>query len=142
VVYQNPLTQIPLTSEKVETKYSIIVRQYALTQEAYNFYQNIKKNTEQLGSIFDAQPSQLSGNIHNVTNPNEPVVGYVTVSTVQSKRIFIAHESLPGDIQPIYPYDFENDTALYRDNLDTNQGQLTLRNPPIEYMPASPAFTP
>jgi hypothetical protein len=142
VVYQSPLIQIPLTSEKVETKYSIIVRQYALTPDAYMFYQNLKKNSEQLGSIFDAQPSQLSGNIHNVTNPVEPVVGYITVSTVQSKRIFIAHEALPGDVQPIYPYDCENDSALYKDKLGTNQVQNTLINPPIDYIPTSAITAP
>lgn len=138
IVYQSLLTQMPLTSEKVETKYSILVRQYALTPDAYAFYQNIKKNTEQLGSIFDAQPSQLSGNIHSVSNPNEPVIGYITVSNIQSKRIFIAHEALPGDVQPVYPYDCEQDSAYYsQPKTGVNQVQNTLVNPPIDYIPTS-----
>jgi hypothetical protein len=112
IVYQNSVVQIPLSSEKVETRYSILLRQYALTQEAFQYYQALKKNTEQLGSIFDAQPSELTGNIHCTTDPGEPVLGYVAACNIQSKRIFISHSDLPGDVQTIYPYDCEVDTAM------------------------------
>ena len=140
VVYQNPLTQIPLTSEKVENKYSILVREYALTQDAFNFYQQLSNNTEQLGSIFDAQPSQLTGNIHCLSNPGEPVLGYVTATNVQTKRIYIISSQLPGDIPPTYPYDCTQDTALYKDKLGNNQVQNTLINPPIDYLPTSAIY--
>ncbi|MBS1521352.1 MAG: DUF4249 domain-containing protein [Bacteroidetes bacterium] len=137
VVYQGPLASIALSSEKMESKYSILVRQYALTQDAYNFYQNMKKNTEQLGSIFDAQPSEISGNIHNTANPAEPVVGYISATNVQSKRIFIKHADLPGNVLPIYPYTCEQDTALYKDKTGTNVVQNVLINPPIDYFATS-----
>ena len=137
VVYQNILTQMPLTSEKLESKYSILLRQYAVTKQAFEFYQNLKKNTEQLGSIFDAQPSEISGNIHNTANPAEPVVGYVSITNIQSKRVFIAHDALPGNVLPIYPYTCEQDTALYRDKTGTNQVQNALINPPIDYFATS-----
>ena len=113
VIYQQPLTQIASTSEKIEARYSIIVKEYALSTEAYNFWQNLKKNTEQLGSIFDALPSEVPGNIHCVTSPSEPVVGYVSVSTIQQKRIFISQAQLPQTWVPTYPYQCELDTLLY-----------------------------
>jgi hypothetical protein len=141
VVFQNPLTQMALTSEKAERRYSILVKQYALTPDAFNFYQNLEKNSEQLGSIFDAQPSQLSGNIHSESNPQEPVIGYVTVSNVQIKRIYINHNDLPGDIQPIYPYDCSIDTAYYSaPKTMENQVQNTLINRPIDFIPVSPIY--
>ena len=111
VIYQSPLTFIPSTSEKIEDKYSILVRQYALTPEAYAFYTNMKQNTENLGSIFDAQPSSTPGNIHCTTNAAEPVIGYVSVSTVSEKRIFIAYDQLPRWIAD-YPYQCEQDTMM------------------------------
>jgi hypothetical protein len=135
LVYQSPLTHIPLTSEKLETRYSVLVKQYAVTQEAFNFYQNIKKNTEQLGSIFDAQPTQISGNIHNVSNPKEPVVGYFSVTNVQTKRIYIDHNSLPGDVGTIYPYDCVQDSALFMNKQGFNDAQNILVNPPVNYIP-------
>jgi hypothetical protein len=113
IVYQSPLIQIPLTSERVETEYSILVKQYAVTKEAFTFYQNIQRTSEQLGDIFSSQPTEISGNIHCLTNPAEPVVGYITVGTVQSKRIFVYHDDLPGNVQPNYPYDCQQDTALF-----------------------------
>ncbi|HEY4323213.1 MAG TPA: DUF4249 domain-containing protein [Mucilaginibacter sp.] len=137
VVYQSPLTNIPLTSEKVESKYSILVRQYALPAEAYQFYQNIEKNTEQLGSIFDAQPSQLKGNIHSLANPAEPVIGYLTVTNVQSKRIFIPTSDLTTQILTIYPYDCVQDTAAYHNSLGVNTVRLMLLSQPITNIPTA-----
>jgi hypothetical protein len=104
VIYQAPITQVLSTSEKLETKYSILLHEYGLSSDAYNFWTNIKKNTEQLGSIFDAQPSSIAGNIHNVANPAEPVIGYVSATLVQSKRIFILRDKLPNTWKTTYPY--------------------------------------
>jgi hypothetical protein len=104
VITNNPIISIASTSEKIGLEYSILVRQYALTAEAFNFYTNLKKNTEQLGSIFDAQPSQISGNIHSVANPLEPVIGYISVGSITSQRIFIYKRVLPawGTPPPFY----------------------------------------
>lgn len=110
IIYQNPITFIPSTSEKVGNEYSILLRQYALTADAYNFWIALKKNTEQLGSIFDAQPTQLVGNLHCITNPSEPVIGYLSVCKVASKRLVISNIKLPA-WAPVYPYSCEEDTV-------------------------------
>ncbi|WPU94666.1 DUF4249 domain-containing protein [Mucilaginibacter sabulilitoris] len=105
VIYQGPITTIPRDAEKISVRYSILLKQYALTKEGYQFWENMKKNTEQLGSIFDAQPTQLQGNIHCISNPAEPVIGYVSVTNTQSKRIFIDNSQIPDDWLVKYPYD-------------------------------------
>ena len=112
VIYLNPIAFIPGDSEKLMAKYSVVVKQYALTKEAFDFWQTLKKNTESLGSIFDAQPSQLTGNIKNVNNPEEPVLGYISAGIVQQKRIFIAKAELPN-WKTKYPYTCIADTVLY-----------------------------
>jgi hypothetical protein len=89
VIFEQPVTFIPLGNEKIGVEYSILVKQYALSKEAFNYWQTLQKNTEQTGSLFDPQPSQLTGNIHNTHNSNEPVLGYVSISAEQEKRIFI-----------------------------------------------------
>ena len=99
VIYQFPLTQIPYnSSDKLIDRYSILVKQYALTRDWYEWNQKIKKNTEQLGSIFDAQPSETAGNIHCVTDPTETVVGFVGCTTETEKRIFIDRTEIPRGI--------------------------------------------
>ena len=104
VISNQPVTFVNSTSEKLGSKYSIIVRQYALTSDAFKFWTNLKTITEQLGSIFDAQPTQINGNIHSVTNPSEPVIGYLSAGSTSSKRIFITNQQLPAwAMTPAYP---------------------------------------
>jgi hypothetical protein len=101
VIQNYPVTQVPKDSEKILHRYTIILREYALTADAYEFWQNMKKNTQQIGTIFDAQPSEISGNIHCISNPSLPVLGYLSVSTVSQKRIFIDRSQLP--VWPVPP---------------------------------------
>jgi hypothetical protein len=89
VVYRTPVKFIPPNDIRTSVLYSILVRQYSLTADGYNFLRLMQQNTESLGSIFDAQPSQLTGNIHSLSNPAEQVIGYVSAGTVQSQRMFI-----------------------------------------------------
>jgi Domain of unknown function (DUF4249) len=84
-----PLAAIPRASIKLSVLYSILVKQYSLTPEAYAFLEIMKKNTEQTGSVFDAQPSALKGNIYNPKDLDEPVIGYFSICPIQEKRLFI-----------------------------------------------------
>jgi hypothetical protein len=95
VIYEFPLLQIPLNSQPLSVEYSILVKQYALTQDGYNFLGLMQSNTESLGSIFDVQPSEIIGNIHCINNPAEQVIGYISAGTVQQQRIFIKHNQVP-----------------------------------------------
>jgi Domain of unknown function (DUF4249) len=94
VIYKQPINFVVPSSGKISHGYSVLVRQYALTADAFNYWQILQKNTEQLGSIFDAQPSSLTGNIHNAANAAEPVIGYVSASSVTTKRIYVDPTSL------------------------------------------------
>ncbi|HEY2649360.1 MAG TPA: DUF4249 domain-containing protein [Puia sp.] len=81
-------------TEKLDIEYSILAKQYSLTSDQYDYWTNLKKNTEQLGTLFDAQPSQLNSNIHRLDNPSETVLGYLCASSTTRKRIFINRASL------------------------------------------------
>lgn len=89
-----PVRFIDRGAIELSVLYSIKVNQYSLSSEGYEFFTRMKKNTEQLGSIFDAQPSEITGNVKCISNPGELVIGYVEVSTLESKRIFINNDSL------------------------------------------------
>ncbi|HTN22042.1 MAG TPA: DUF4249 domain-containing protein [Pelobium sp.] len=91
-----PLNYIPGNSEKIAFLYSILVNQYGLTQEAYQYLENLKKNTENIGTIFDSQPSELKGNITCTSNPDELVLGWVNLGTVSEKRLFISAHDKPS----------------------------------------------
>lgn len=95
VVSNYPLVLIPQGSVKLGRRYSILVKQYALSQDEYAYYEALRKNTENIGSLFDPLPTQLTSNIHCVTNPTEPVIGFIGAHSETQKRIFVGREELP-----------------------------------------------
>lgn len=89
-----PIRYIEPKAGELSVLYYIEVRQYALSHEAYLFKQKLKKNTEQLGTIFDPQPSELGGNVHCITNPAEQVIGFVDVTQEQVAKLFIRNNEV------------------------------------------------
>jgi len=90
-----------------------LVKQYALSAAGYNYFEQLRQNTEELGGIFDPQPSQLTGNVHCTTDVTIPAIGYVTAGTIQQKRVYINNTQLPNTWLTTYPYSCDQDTALY-----------------------------
>jgi hypothetical protein len=140
ISYQFPLIFIEGTSERISVRYSILVNQTVLTKDAYVFWENLKKSTESLGSIFDVQPSQLIGNIHNVTDPTEPVIGYISAGTTQSKRIYINKRDLPVSFVTKYPYSCRVDTAKSPGDIATYVISLTAGTTPLHPNPDGPGY--
>jgi hypothetical protein len=93
------ITFIPVLSPKTRLHYSVLVRQYALSKEAFEYWQQLSINTESLGGLFDPQPSQLRGNIINVNDKDEPVIGYFDGGSISEKRLFIRYTELPEYLQ-------------------------------------------
>ncbi|MBX0292675.1 DUF4249 domain-containing protein [Hymenobacter sp. HSC-4F20] len=88
---------IPASSGRLQSLYSLRVRQYALSAEEFDYWEAVKKNTENIGTLFDPLPSQVQGNVHSLTDPDEPVLGFVGATTEVSQRLFINRHSLPPD---------------------------------------------
>ena len=99
-ISQAPLTTIPQNDQRLSVRYSILVSQSLLTLPAYQYWLILQKNTQNLGTLFDPQPSQLSGNYHCLTNPSEPVIGYLSAGTIQQQRLFIPGLQPPDTATP------------------------------------------
>lgn len=84
-----PLLSVPQDSWKISVLYSVNVKQYSPSPRGYEFLQRMKRNTENLGTLFDAQPSQLESNIRCVQDPSETIIGYADIAEMVEKRIFI-----------------------------------------------------
>jgi Domain of unknown function (DUF4249) len=96
VISQAPINKIYQNDPRLDIKYSILVKQYAIDSSAYDYWKLVQNQSESLGGLFDIQPAQLMGNIHNLKVPAEPVYGFVSASGVQQQRIFISNQNLPG----------------------------------------------
>ncbi|WP_295123599.1 DUF4249 domain-containing protein [uncultured Chitinophaga sp.] len=96
IVKDKQITRVPNGSWKMGVKYTILVRQYTMAKEALDYWQMMQRNSESLGSIFDPQPSESRGNITCLSRPDEMVIGYVSVGSVQEHRLWISRSELPG----------------------------------------------
>lgn len=128
IVNEQPLVFIPLADEKLAVRYSILVKQYALDASSYSFYELLKKNTEDIGSFFGPQPSEIKGNLHCTTNPDEFVVGYVTASMVSTKRIFIT----AAEVQ--WPFSTDCEETRVPNRNDSIQKAISLGLMPVYYL--------
>lgn len=84
-----PLNFVSTETKKLSIKYSLLVRQLSVTKEAYEFWNNVGLIEEGQGALFATQPYQVRGNVKNVDDDNEPVLGYFITAGMTEKRIFI-----------------------------------------------------
>lgn len=99
------LTTIPWRSPKMLIRYSILVEQRTIDLQAFEYWQLLKKNTEQLGTIFDPMPFLPLTNIRCVSSPGKIVLGYFNSSEVTQKRIFIRGQDLNFPTTPVTGYE-------------------------------------
>ncbi len=80
---------------KLQRRYSLLVRQYALSERAYTFWENVQDQQENSGSVFAPPPSPIPGNMYNVNDDTELVLGYFQASSVAEKRVFVNRAEIP-----------------------------------------------
>jgi hypothetical protein len=98
IVNDFPLAFVPAGSVKLWRLYSIEVEQRAIDEQAYTYWLNLQKTTEDLGGLFDPLPSEVTGNVRNVANGFEKVLGYFSGGEIQKKRLFIKRDDLPAEV--------------------------------------------
>jgi hypothetical protein len=85
-------------------RYSILVKQYVQTPEAFSYYETLKGLSQTSDNIFsEDQPGYLAGNIFSLDNSNEHIAGFFEVATVDQKRLFLSYDDFfPGEEIPPY----------------------------------------
>ena len=89
VVFQKTITEIPTGDERIMERYSILVSQKGLASKDVPFWEILKKNTEDIGSIFSPLPSLIGGNMKSLDAAKNPVIGQVSLGVIRQKRIYI-----------------------------------------------------
>lgn len=117
VISQFPVNYVSSQTDRLRSQYSINVRQYALSEESYNYWIELQKVTETLGTLFDPQPATVFSNIRNVNNDTEVVLGYFDASSVKEKRIFVTRADFPFIRVPNY-YAMCEDSIVSRGMLE------------------------
>jgi len=97
----------------ISHRYSILVKQYVLSREAYTFYEKLLDFSESESLFSQSQPGFISGNIFPEDGGNDRVVGIFEVSSVSEKRAFFNYsdffpeEDLPSFVDKCRPIVFE-----------------------------------
>ena len=77
---------------KISYIYAVTVEQRAISEDAYSYWVTVIQNDDGVGGLFSPQPSEMRGNITCDSNPDKPVLGYISASTVTSKRAFFRNK--------------------------------------------------
>jgi hypothetical protein len=95
---KQPLHFVSEETKRLQIKYSLLVKQYSLSDQAYDYWLQVQKQNQETGGIYETQPDRIPGNIHNANDADQEVLGYFNVSSVTEKRIFV-----DGVRELIYP---------------------------------------
>jgi hypothetical protein len=92
-------------SDRLTIQYSILIKQYSISEKEYDFWDNLKRLNLQGGDIFAAQPYSVTSNISCVNKSSEPVLGYFRVSSVRQKRVNLSFAEITNLDLPLYHSD-------------------------------------
>ncbi|MCB0805970.1 MAG: DUF4249 domain-containing protein [Bacteroidales bacterium] len=115
-----PLHYIQFDNRIFSKKYSLLVRQLTISDAALEFWEDVKEQNTEGGSLYTHLPYQIRGNVHNIKDNTEPVLGYFHTAGIDSLRIFV---NRPPPIVPMYysncmlqQLDYEEYGMMFRTN--------------------------
>lgn len=81
------LNYVSNRTQRLMYNYSALVKQLSISENAYYYWENIKKNNHEAAGLFSVQPSMVRGNIYNTNDSTEVVLGYFSVADESVKRL-------------------------------------------------------
>lgn len=100
-------------TDRLKRTYSLHVKQEALTLEAYTYWQSLNDQITESGGLYEKQPFTVPGNIYNVNDPEELVLGFFYASQVKEQRIYIHNDNLFSFYIPHISCEYESTSTLW-----------------------------
>jgi hypothetical protein len=98
-----PIRQIPLDSYIIGLRYSILVKQYVINRNTFDFYTLLDKFSDPDDIFSQTQVGNIPSNIKSVNKPEEDkVIGFFEVSSLSTKRIFFNRDEITNTIYKNY----------------------------------------
>ncbi|GAB3509630.1 hypothetical protein GCM10027341_46970 [Spirosoma knui] len=126
------IAQVPLYSKE---HCLVEIRQESLTRNAYTYYKQLDDQTRNSGGVASAQPAILVGNIVNLTDNRDSVIGYFTVSGVSSVRYWLTRSDATGFAPGLFQ-------ALSGGLNPANEPSIERNRPPLAVCVSSNSRTP
>lgn len=116
-----PLHFVNTETRQLSVKYSLLVKQFTLNEKAFEFWDELREQNANSSTLYAKQPYQLRGNVYNIDDPNETVLGYFLVAGLDEKRIFID--------RPKYPVKFNYPICTLSERDFEAYGQMFMADP-------------
>ena len=97
---------IPRDNPIITRRYSILVKQYVQSLEAFTYYKTLNKLSGSESLFSQNQPGFFNGNVYSLDDQSEKVLGYFEIASVSSKRMYFNYSDFFPN-EPFPPY-FEN----------------------------------
>jgi hypothetical protein len=92
------------------TKYVVNVKQFTISEEAFQFWAEIQKQQDSNGGLLSTLPGRLPGNLFNINDNNEQVIGFFGAFSVVERALAIER----GKVLNRAPASlFDNDCRLF-----------------------------
>ena len=86
---RSPLHYVSNETPRLKYNYEVKVRLHSLSEDCYRYWDQMKVQAKGGEGLYATQPASIQGNIYNVNDPDEKVLGYfyATQERVSSKLI-------------------------------------------------------
>ncbi len=91
---ENRITEAPLHfqsqyGDALSIRYSLNVKQFAISKSAWEFWSDMARQVNQNGGMYDTQPFRIQGNIRCTSDPELFVAGIFEIAGFSEKRIYL-----------------------------------------------------
>jgi hypothetical protein len=92
--------------QSFHTRHYFNVYHSSITNEAYDYWRKVNVVANQNGSIFSEPPAEVIGNVRNVNDPEEKVMGYFQAANETMYRFYLVHADLPIVLRKYCEFEF------------------------------------
>jgi hypothetical protein len=110
-----PLNYVGNNTTHLSVLYSLLVRQFSISRTAYEYWDDLRVNSSNSGGLYETQPLPVKGNLVNLTDPQNEVLGIFNAASSTEKRIFVKK---PEELDVIYETSCYGPEILHRGGLD------------------------
>jgi len=95
----NELRRLPLNfvsneTDRLSVTYRLRVKQQSLSSDAYDYWRRMNDQSVESGGLYEKQPASVVGNISNLSDPEELVLGYFYATQLREQSLFVHNNNL------------------------------------------------
>lgn len=98
----NRLTDQDLVNLNLDTRFTYMycfhIQMFSMNEAEFLYWRNVRDVLSNDGTLYDPPPGNVQGNLYNVNNKDEQIIGYFSVGGVSYYRYLVSSQSLGGNV--------------------------------------------